>query len=127
MRLGRIACWSQSARIDNEVARSSLEENVVMGHDGSVQWIVERHARFHMVRWFRQMTDPPEKPTNSSNFWVFCFLECPRLDFDADREYIKHATILITASYGSGLRNGTFSVIELVDIKTIGKGDVLGC
>ena len=73
------------------------------------------------------MTDPPEKPTNSSNFWVFCFLECPRLDFDADREYIKHATILITASYGSGLRNGTFSVIELVDIKTIGKGDVLGC
>jgi hypothetical protein len=54
-------------------------------------------------------------------------LEDPALDFDDAQEYIGEVTSLITVPYGSGLRKGTYSVIEPVDIKTVVKGDVPDC
>jgi Xaa-Pro aminopeptidase len=35
---------------DNQVVRSPQEEDVLIGQDGSVRWIVERQTRFHLVR-----------------------------------------------------------------------------
>ena len=65
-----------------------------------------------------------KNPRNLLDFGGFCFLECPGLDFDDGREYIREVTILITACYGSGLRKGTHSVFELVDIKMVVTGEL---
>jgi hypothetical protein len=64
----------------------------------------------------------PQEPRNSIDFGVFCYLEYLRLDFGLGRMYIIQVTSLITSFYGSGLRNGTYSVFELVNIKVVVKG-----
>jgi hypothetical protein len=53
------------------------------------------------------------------DFGVFCFAERLGLDFDRARMYIEKVTSLNTWFYGSGLRKGTYSVSELVDIKMV--------
>jgi len=49
-------------------------------------------------------------------------LESPALDFDVGRKYIEHVSFLDVVLYGSGLRKGTHSDFELVDINMIDKG-----
>lgn len=72
-------------------------------------------------------TDRHVKTLKFLEFLGFCFLEDLGLDFDGVGNYILEVTILITALYGSGLRKGNHSVIELVDIKTVVKGGIPDC
>jgi hypothetical protein len=58
-------------------------------------------------------------------FAGFCFLERSTLDFDNGRKYISHVNILTIEHYSSGLRKGTQSVFELVDIKMVVQGNTV--
>jgi hypothetical protein len=35
---------------DNQVVRSAQEEDVVVGADGSVRWVLQRQKEFHLIR-----------------------------------------------------------------------------
>jgi len=35
---------------DNQVVRSAQEEDVVVGTDGSVQWVLKRQTEFHLIK-----------------------------------------------------------------------------